>query len=465
LRTVPTTVPTTVLAIVLVSLGCATHKHGNGDGGTGDGSYVPDACVGLRCSQVNCEAKGLPATTLSGIVYAPNGTLPLYGVNVYVPAGDPGPLKDGVQCDRCNVALPGDPIAQTKTDESGHFLLPNVPATTDVPVVVQIGKWRRQFKIPNVAACQDTTVPTTNTTLPKNSTEGDLPKIAISTGAADALECLIRKLGIDDKEISTNGQTGKMHLYADPGAAGQGANQFVAGFGGGTGGFANSTTLWNDLNKMKEYDILIFSCEGSPYPDTKPQSAMDAVKAYADIGGRVFMSHWHNYWIEGGLPFGVPQQIPSWASVATWNNSGTTFNTPTDPPDIIDEMNNPKGMSFATWMLDPGVGGSTVRDQIPISQGKQTCTGVDNAKAERWVYWEAGGVQYPQNFQFTTPQEVVTEDRCGKVVFSDMHVASGSTSTPGVAYPGGCSTQPLTSQEKAIAFMFFDIASCVGSIF
>jgi hypothetical protein len=46
-----------------------------------------------------------------------------------------------------------------------------------------------------------------------------------------------------------------------------------------------------------------------------------------------------------------------------------------------------------------------------------------------------------------------------------MHVSADSTSSAGNPYPGGCSTAPLTPQEKALAFMFFDIASCVGSIF
>jgi hypothetical protein len=69
------------------------------------------------------------------------------------------------------------------------------------------------------------------------------------------------------------------------------------------------------------------------------------------------------------------------------------------------------------------------------------------------------------NFQFTTPQTVPEDQRCGKVVFSDMHVSADSTSKPGTAYPNGCSTADLTPQEKALSFMFFDIASCVGQLF
>jgi len=65
---------------------------------------------------------------------------------------------------------------------------------------------------------------------------------------------------------------------------------------------------------------------------------------------------------------------------------------------------------------------------------------------------------------FTTPQDRSADTRCGKVVFSDMHVSSGSSSKTGTPYPLGCSQTPLSAQEKALAFIFFDISSCVGAL-
>ena len=316
------------------------HHAGNGPDAAVDSGYVPDACEGLGCFQFDCNSKGLPPTTVSGTVYAPNGTLPLYGVDVYVPRTDPGPLADGAVCSRCNEGLQGGAFTQTRTDEAGHFSLENVPATANVPLVIQTGKWRRQMVLPNVAACQDLPLPMTDTRLPKNASEGDMPKIAISTGSADALECLPLKLGIDPAEITTAGGTGHIQLFTDA-IAGQGAKQFAANWPGGAGAFGNSQTLWSSVNTLKPYDIVILSCEGNQYPGSKPTTALTAMKDYADLGGRVFASHWHNIWLEGS---GTSVAPTDWASVATWNNSGTTFNSPpagTDNPDLIDEMANP----------------------------------------------------------------------------------------------------------------------------
>jgi hypothetical protein len=466
-----------LLCTLVLVTACAHHDKA-GDDTQVDAAFVPDACEGLRCFQIDCAAKNLPPTTISGTVYAPNGTLPLFGVNVYVPETDPGPLVDGATCSRCDEGLQGGAIVQAITDESGHFTLTDVPATINVPVVVQVGKWRRQLDFSAIASCQDLPVEIADTTLPKsmtdmtpNTTSVDMPRIAISTGNADALECLVRKLGVDDKEITTAGQGGRINLFTDAAAAGKGVGSFKTGFTGGAGAFVDSQNLWNPttphtggVDTMKQYDMVFLSCEGGQYPATKPQNSLQAMSDYADLGGRVFMSHWHNIWISGEQGHQATHGIPSWEATSTWSFAGNP--NPDTLTATIDEVGNPKGMSFAKWM--DNVGGSVIHDQIkPVDQARNTASAV-NGDTERWVYLDPAtspNVAGAMNFQFTTPQAVDPSLRCGKVVFSDMHVSADSTSSAGNPYPGGCSTAPLTPQEKALAFMFFDIASCVGSIF
>jgi hypothetical protein len=413
-------------------------------------------CEGLACEVVDCASKGLPPTSLSGTVYAPNGTLPLYGVTVYVPARDPGPLPDGVTCGNCAASLPGGAIAATITDETGRFRIPDVPAATDVPLVITVGKWRRRLVLPSVAACQDTPLATAETTLPRTKAEGDLPRIAITTGSADALECLVRKLGIADRELTTDAGDGRVHLYA-----GNGANHFAAGFPGGAGAFPNATALWGTVAKLSTYDVAIFSCEGAQYPGTKPQTAMQAVHDYAGLGGRVFMSHWHNIWIGGES--GVPAHgIPSWQSIGTWS-----YNAPQYQENTIAsvDLTVAKGPELARWLQH--VGASTTFGQIPITQARYTLPGNDPSRSDRRMYLDPMltnnhvGVQH---LQFTTPNDVPATQRCGKVVFSDMHVSSGSRSRATVPFPNDCSAADLTAQEKALAFILFDISSCVGVI-
>ena len=478
---------TAVLAALLSTTGCATH-HKTGAAVDADVTPgAPDACAaGLSCFQVDCAAKNLPTTSVSGTVFAPNGTLPLYGVNVYVPFADPGALALGVTCDQCVDGLPGGVLVQTTTDEAGHFTLGDLPATTNVPVVIQVGKWRRQLVLPNVAACQDVAMPSVDTTLPKSRNDMtpntavdsngkpkvDLPYVAVTTGKYDALECLVYKLGIDPTEITSDTGGGHVQLFANAGAgAGEGAKQFSPTWAGGANAtFGDAQTLWGSQANLNKFDVVMFSCEGGQYAASKPQSAMQAVHDYANAGGRVFMSHWHNIWIggEGGAP---SHGLPDWESVGTFDYNAAEFQDLTVAS--IDETSNPKGASFATWL--DNVNASTVHDQVPIDGARYTLASNDPTKSERWAFIDptlpvTGGHVSVQDMQFTTPIDQPVEMRCGKVVFSDMHVASGSTSSAAVAYPGGCAVdgngqlQPLSPQEKALAFIFFDIAACVGPL-
>ncbi|HEY8039537.1 MAG TPA: carboxypeptidase regulatory-like domain-containing protein, partial [Polyangiaceae bacterium] len=187
--------------------------------GNGDASGHP--CVGLECQRVDCAAQGLPDTTVSGVVFDPAGQNPLYDVIVYIPNAPLAPLTAGVTCDQCGVLASGSPISTALTGPSGKFLLADVPAGDGIPLVIQLGKWRRQLVIPNVAPCRDNPMSDPRLMrLPAKQSEGDMPQMAVATGGCDPFECLLRKIGIDRSEFTEAGGGGKVHLYQGTGGSG-----------------------------------------------------------------------------------------------------------------------------------------------------------------------------------------------------------------------------------------------------
>ena len=195
-------------------------------------------------------------------------------------------------------------IATAITDAAGHFKLDNVPVGNDIPLVIQVGKWRRQLKVPTVAQCVDTPLAEADIRLPKKKAEGDLPQMAITTGGADVMECLLRKIGVDDSEFTMPDAPGRVHFYAgSPGGAST-THQFAAANGGGT--FPGATAFWSDKANLLKYDIVILSCEGDTYPAEKPDAALKAMYDYANAGGRLFASHWHRFWFNTVGHTGMP---------------------------------------------------------------------------------------------------------------------------------------------------------------
>jgi hypothetical protein len=437
---------------LLIVVACGPNER---SGIGSDASLTTDAAESTDV----CAQQGKPPTTINGTVFAPNGSLQLYGVTVYIPAADPGPLPSGLQCSKCVDDLPGGAIARATSGDFGEFTLTNVPTGVNIPLVLQVGRWRRQIVIPEVRECEPNFIDPSLTALPKTKAEGDMPTIAIVTGQYDSLECLVRKIGVADEEFTTDAGPGKVHLYAS-----NGADQFTDGTM-----FPSAHTLWGDAAKLMSYDFALFSCEGNVDPalvTAKTQDEMNNVQSFADAGGRLFLSHYHQIWIDGriGASFGAPAPSPEWQSILSCSD---THPLSTDTIQAtLDQTSNPKGPAFAQWLMH--VGASSTQGQVQVDEARQTCDAVDKSKAEQWAF--APATLRPQVVQFTTPQTSAQQDRCGKVVFSEMHVSSGSTSMPGTAanagtpFPNGCSTTPLSPQEKALAFMFFDIASCVGPI-
>jgi len=454
------------------------------DGGFGDGGDTSEGpCVGLECQQTTCTlgacvvppcANNEPLTTVSGTVYEPAGTTPLYNVVVYVPNGPVPEFTDGASCDRCDASI-ANPVVATLTDTNGRFVLQDVPVGDNIPLVIQVGKWRRQITLPTVAACVDT--PLTDpqlTRLPRNKAEGDIPLIAITTGGADTMECLPRRMGIDDAEFTTSAGDGRIHLFAGANCGGEATNAFTDTLNGGAA-LPAAPVLWGDDDAdgiLSNYDIVILSCEGCTNDQAKPTSARQALYDYASNGGRVFASHWHRIWFSHG-----PAPVPD---VGTWSDRGA----PPDPALGIINLSFPKGEAFADWLVN--VMASTVRGQLELSEPRDNVQAVNDMYATEWIRTshvdctaeccEGDGCDAEEQqcvtsceadptaiqlLTFNAPLDVPAEEQCGRAVFNDLHVSATGGEEPGAPFPEACEERPLSAQEKAVMFMLFDLSSCI----
>jgi hypothetical protein len=401
-----------------------------------------EACQGLECQQQGCAGGG--KTTISGTVYDPGGSLALYNVMVYVPNAPLEPLSSGASC-ACEVS--GSPIASAITDSAGRFVLENAPAGSDIPLVIQVGKWRRELTIPAVEACADTAVPDGSVRLPKDRTEGNLPRIALTTGNADALECLLGKLGIDDSEFTTREGGGSINYFAGH----EGTDRFVDEMNDGAR-FPAASELWSSVDTLKEYDVVLLSCEGSEYPDEKGEAAFQAMAEYTNLGGRVFASHWHQVWLKEG-----PEPMPQIADFVDEEDLNDITGT------VVTSF--PKGQALSEWLVN--VGASETPGKIDIKRAQYTVVSENPEYAQRWI--ENDDPPTVQYLSANTPLGVPAADQCGRVVLSDIHVSGGNTgdedaedtSDDDIEYPNGCVSTALSPQEKVLAFMLFDISGCL----
>jgi hypothetical protein len=405
---------------------------GGGPGGTGGGSAP--ACVNLQCRQVMCPSGG--TTSISGTVFAPNGTLPIYNAVVYVPNEMVQPFPAGVSCDKCGSNLSGSPVVQKLTDTKGQFKLDNVPAGDNVPVVIQVGRWRRQITIPKVAECQDTVLDAAQTRLPKNKSEGDMPQMAIATGNADPFECLLQKIGVDDAEVTTAANGGKVHYFRYNGVELE-------------GGSPNGSEMVNSLDTLKKYDVVMLPCEGNQ--NTKPDLQIQNLVDYANLGGRVFATHYSYSWVRDGLA--------GWPQTANWQGSRDSKG----PDDYDVNTAFAKGNAFADWLFN--VKATPTRAVLPIIDRRTNVRTVNSSVAQSWITLKSKNPETVGHYTFNTPVSALlpdggSPDQCGRVVFSDFHVAANAK-IAGEQYPKSCKPGEMTGQEKALAFMLFDLSGCV----
>jgi hypothetical protein len=447
--------------------GGACPDPGDTCGGGGLPSQCGHSCTGLCTQQQACDGGTL--TTITGTVVA--GTLPIYGspdpvpnVLVYVPTntGPLPPITSGAECTPCGANV--NALVSTYTAFDGTFTLSNVPSGHNIPLVIQLGKWRREITVPTIQACKTSAVSdgagSTTIHMPRTQGEGNIPLTAISTGSVDSIECVLLKMGVDKAEFTPYGATGRIQLYscAADSNNGHGPGAIAPATDAGATTQCEETLLASGGTYM-DYDQILLPCWGAQFDKTNTE--LQNLVSYANGGGRFFATHFSYTWLYNNNPFNT---------TATWGvNQGSFGNVTGDIrlPAPAAAPNNPQGTVFADWLGKVGALSQASPPQVSINNPRHDVNSVQGASVD-WIDGtdpvntapDGGALPMLMHYTFDTP--VGAASQCGHAIFSDFHVTNSATS-PNKTFPAECDNNPLTAQEKVLEYLIWNLATCVGT--
>lgn len=278
---------TALVVSAAVGLGaCGPDGRDNGGGGDDDAPATdggtPDAFIG-------------PTGSISGVVYMPgNGPglvpagqeIPVSEALVTVTYGTPEPIPQTVYCDRCE--NPTGPF--TQTDAKGNFTLTVPPGT--YTLLIQKGQFRLDQTV-TVLENQSLALTPQQTTLPSDHDPAQgkwLPRVAIGVGSYDDVETIFGKMGIGMVDGSGDwvGSSTKdnIDLYEN---------------GGSTATAGSFESLVTNLEKMKQYHLIVMPCTGQGGATTalfsNPQ-VRDNIVEYVKAGGKWYVADWSAEWAD-----------------------------------------------------------------------------------------------------------------------------------------------------------------------
>ena len=457
----------------------ARASDGSGVVSSGSGGLVPPGtCTGdagqpLQC-YVDLSCPGGSSTTLKGTVFDPAGKNPVRNAAVFVPNRTPlPPIATGTnRCTSCSTPI-GDYAAVTLTEADGSFVLTGVPTVANLPLVVQIGKWRRTITVPEVSNCATTALPDSGpgqVRLPRSQKEGDMPQIAVLTGGADNLGCFLTRVGVDPSEYSAPHAGGRVDVYQGLGTAGSdagpggGPSAYAPGLSGGVAGDCTTTScpLWSSTSSLETYDLVLLGCEGGGYDQTPDAgdagvanvtpAAKQAMHDWLGLGGRLFAAHDQSAWFQNGpLDF---QETAMWRAPSS---------SAAACPDCTVDDSFAGGRDLRGWLQAIGLvpdGGT----ELPLANVTDSVSTVNPATTTRWVYDPTDGDT--KLLSFATPvggidsgiSGTVVAQYCGRAVFFDLHAGGAAEGD----VPGSCSAADSTPDEKLLEYQLFDESICVA---
>ncbi len=373
-------------------------------------------CYGTCQVQPSCT--GGTGTTVTGIVYAPNGTDPIPNVLVYIPSVQPDPLPSGVQCLQAGQTPSGAPVTSTTTAVDGTFTLGGVPVGSNIPIVIQSGKWRLQSTIPSVTACANTVAPASTTTFPTTHLQGDLPRIAIATGNVDAVECVLHKIGIADSEFTDPTGSGVVNLFKGDAATNDGGATISAST-------PSESVLESSLTTLNSYDVVMFPCQGTPGTQAN-SNAQQNLLSYTAAGGRVFATHYSYVWLNNNSVFSGTANWQSDVSISTTSPMQATINS-----------NFSEASELTSWLNNVNALYSLTPAEVSLYETRKDISSVISP-TQTWLTLNDTAQGNPvMQMTFTTPVGALPANQCGRVLFNDYHVENSNGSN-GQIYPNEC---------------------------
>jgi hypothetical protein len=405
---------------------------------------VPVACA-------TAAAQGATNTTISGAVYDPRtaNALPLSNVLVYATTAPVAPLPTGVQC--LTYQAPTGVVSYAYTAVDGTFTLGNIPENAIYTVVIQAGKWRRQFT--ETVAGGPLTGLTLN--MPADHTQGDIPMIAIVTGSVDGAECVLHDMGIASTEFTDDNGTvnpgGHIHLYKGGGSPGADISATTP----------VESTLTGSSANLSNYDMVMFPCQGSP-TYIQGNIPLNNILNYANAGGRIFTTHYSYVYLDPNAPSDA--QFPP---VANWT---TTPETSVNAGVGTVNTNFSDGATLAQWLQNSGATVTGTANQIDIST-LRTDVGTVIPPTQSWLTLNSGSyagqtTNPVMQMTFNTPVGAAAANQCGRVMYNDYHVITptGGSATSKI-FPAECPAETsMSAQEEMLEYALFDLSTFVQPV-
>ncbi len=429
----------TLLALAsLAACGGDSFVGGDAPVGVDDSGVTP----GLENNNITPGRPSCPGqeVTVTGTVLAPNQTDPVPGATVFIPSQVPELFPPAVTCEVCATMAGTSSWWTTTSAYNGQFTLKAV-CPGKRPLVLQNGRFRRLVYI-DVPAGGSLQVPADKTRLPKRSQEFELadavPKIAVGTGDFDKMECVLRRIGLDDKSIELYENADNKSPTALP----------------------TFQSLVNDVNKMKTYNIIFLNCTNNTFEAELKKAAVRAnIADYIQSGGRFYVTDWSYDWIEQ-----VPELSPFIDfEPGPWGTAPEAANAAALGANGLQVQAALKVPELAQWLGQfPG----TVQNNTALIQHFVGGWVMMHAVSKDTKLWVEGPVKSDDGKVSGVRPLTVTFNfkNCGKILYTSYHTEGREGELFPTAFPQYCGSSAISPQDRILEYLIFDIANCVKPI-